>query len=458
MAWTGGVYGHAWNPYYNTQINYAYECGPATSSSLVMAAVNWAGTALPEAPIQMLERNGANYEPIADHPLSGLMARPNPYMSGELLWKCFALSWLINGNVYFRKVRNAYDQVIEIWYECHDTIRPRWPEDGYEFISFYEVLRNGTWYRVEKRDVIHFRYGYDPENRRLGLSPLGSLMREIFTDNERGRYSALILRNGGVVPVLLTNETAGTDEIDAKEIKREFEYRTTGDNLGKPIVLAGAWKLQSVGASPEKLLVDKFSTIPEERIAAVLTIPAAVLGFGAGLQQTKVGATMRELREQAFESFVIPTYRIIDGELNVQLLSDFEDTSTHKISHDLAEVRVLQEDRTALYAREALAYEKGLKTRAEVRSALGLEADSEDDVYFIEPGLTTMEQTQEIVGTAPDGQAADTADPAKDKKQPSTTKAAANGAFVASEEEALDWLAAVLPKEAQGLEKAEAIQ
>jgi HK97 family phage portal protein len=381
---SGMLWPSYWGPYVNTRINYAQEVGPLTSSSLIMAAVNWLGTTLPEAPVEVLERKSNKvWETIDDHPMVDLVDRPNPYHSGELLWKAWSLSWLIDGNAYFIKVRNNAGEVIQLWYEPHFTIRARWPLDGSEFISFYEIERNGQWYRVEAQDVIHFRYGIDPCNVRLGLSPVASVLREIFTDHERARYSALILRNGGVVPFLLTPDpSASQTELDPAEIKHEWEYRTTGDNVGRPMVLNGPVKVQTIGQPPDNLLVDKASTIPEERIAAVIGIPAAVLGFGVGLEQTKVGATMRELREQAYESFVIPTQRIIAGELRNQLLPEFDDSPSLKVSHDLTQVRVLQEDHLSLIQRECLAYEKDIKTRAEVRSALGLETTPEDEMYF----------------------------------------------------------------------------
>lgn len=391
LTWAGS---YAWNPYANSAVNYKREAGDLGGSSLVMAAVNWMGTNLPEAPLQVLKQKSAKVmEPVLDHPMSDLLQHPTRYLtkdgnprewySSELLWKAFAFSWIIDGNVYIRKVRNASGQVIQLWYEPHFTCRPRWPQDGSEFISHYEVLRNGLWYRVEVEDIIHSRYGIDPNTPQLGLSPVASVYREIFTDGERARYSALILKNGGVIPFIISPDPAAANaSLSAREIKDEWEYRTTGDNLGRPMVLTGPIKVQDIGVSPEKLLVEKASAIPEERLAAVIGIPAAVLGYGVGLDQTKVGATMRELREQAYESFLIPTQRVIAGELKAQLLPEFGDTKGLDVKHDLAQVRVLQEDRKALFERETMAFEKDIKTRAEVRSALGLDTKPEDEIYF----------------------------------------------------------------------------
>jgi len=428
-------WGASWTLYPNSNINFAQEAGPLTGSSLVMAAVNWAGTNLPEAPLQILRTTRDGAAPVPDHPLIKLFRRPNPYYSGPLLWKAGMLSWIIDGNMYFRKVRNAFGQIVELWYEPHFSIRPRWSQDGSEFIGYYEIFRNGLWYPIDKADVVHFRYGIDPYNDRLGLSPVASAYREIFTDSERARYSALTLKNGGVIPFLLTPKDADAT-VDPQEIKKEFEYRMQGDNIGRMMVLSGPMELQEVGATPDKLLVDKASVIPEERLAALIGIPAAVLGLGVGLAQTKVGATMRELREQAYENFVIPTQRLICPEIDVQLLPDFPGSAGLSSAFDLRSVRVLQDDQNALAERHAILYEKGIETRAEARAAFGLPVSPEDEIYVTE--VSAAESPIEPDPT----------------EEPARVKAAR---VVATLEEAHAWWLRSTPEDAHGLEAAEIV-
>lgn len=383
------------NPYPRTAINYANEVGDLGGSSLIMAAVNWTGTVLPEAPVQVLQRKSPKvFEPLPEHPLVKLLERPNPYYSGDLLWKAFGYSWIVDGNVFLLKVRNPRGQVIQLWYEPHFTIRARWPQDGSEFISYYEVNRDGKWLRVESSEVIHFRYGIDPANPRQGLSPVGSVLREIFTDGERARYSALTLKNGGVVPYLISPDSTSQVGINKEELKEEWQRRTTGDNVGKPIVLNGPVKVQQLGLTPKNLMVDEASMIPETRIAAVIGIPGSVLGFKVHLDRNTY-SNMAEAREAAYESFLIPTQRLIAAELQVQLLPEFGDTSKTRVAHDLSQVRVLQPDRDKLFERELAAYRDGVKKRGEARSALGLETTPEDDVYFVQP-RTAMPDTPPV--------------------------------------------------------------
>lgn len=373
-----------------SRINFAREIGDLTQQSLIMAAANWLGTQLPEAPLQVVqEDDSGNVSPVQNHPLTQLWKRPTKWYSGALILKAFALSWIIDGNVYLLKLRDGSGRVVSLEYLPHFAVEPQWPQDGSEFISHYLYEVDGRWFRLPVEDVIHFRNGLDPANTRKGLSPVGSVLREVFTDSERARYSALILKSNGAIPYLVSPDPDLSNvELNEQEIKDEFMRRITGDETGKPIVItSGGVKIQQLGITPDKLLVDKASQIPEERLAAVLGIPAAVLGFGVGLDQTKVGATMRELREQAYENCIVPTYRLICDELDVQLLPEFEsESSTRKTRFDLSQVRVLQDDQNALYERLTSAYKVGeWITRAEARAAAGMVVDeSRDNVFYSE--------------------------------------------------------------------------
>src|SRR5262249_2362558 len=100
-AW-GQAWGSGWNwllgNFSNSKINYVAEAGKPTQASIVMAAVNWLGRVLPEAPLQVVEADADGKEKLVmGHPAVALLKRPNPYYSGASLWKTFALSWITTG-------------------------------------------------------------------------------------------------------------------------------------------------------------------------------------------------------------------------------------------------------------------------------------------------------------------------------------------------------------------------
>ncbi len=375
-----------------TDIDYVAAAGDLTKSSLVMAAVNWVGTILPEAALTVSRKKTVKVsEPVEDHPMVMLLEQPNKFFSGELLWKAFAVSWLLDGNVYFHKVRNKFGQVIQLWYIPHFMIKPRWPADGTVFIAFYEYEVDGKRYAIPTEDIIHFRYGIDPYNPRLGLSPAGSVLREIYGDNERATYSALMMRHGGVPPWVVGPEDASVD-LDKDELKGELMRRLQGDERVKPIVFDFPFKIQELAWSPDKMMPTELSKTAEERVAAAFGIPKLVLGFEG---DSAIYSNMRSAQEHAWANFVVPTQRLIAAELRAQLLPDFETKPERfKVWFDISNVRALQEDRNELVAREVRAYAAGIKTRAECRAALGFESKPEDEIYFIEAESVRMDREE----------------------------------------------------------------
>src|SRR5690606_31997656 len=98
----------------------------------------------------------------------------------------------LDGNAYWVKVKNEAGGVLELWYVPHWLIEPKATRDstGQTFITHYEYRVDGQVLAVERDEIVHFRYGLDPHNPRKGMSPLASVLREVFTDDEAANFSA----------------------------------------------------------------------------------------------------------------------------------------------------------------------------------------------------------------------------------------------------------------------------
>jgi len=387
-GFTGPIWGvlSDWNGY-RGKIDYAAEVGGLGGASLVMAAVNWLGRVLPEAPLQVVQIDDDGMETVLPwHPMARLWRRPNAYYSGTTLCKAFGYSWIVSGNPYFLKVRSRAGQVTELWYVPPQMMYPLWPASGSAFISGYEYKVDGQTQTFEQADVIHFRDGIDPQNMRLGLSPVASVMREIYTDQEIATYSALLMKNGAVPPVVISlKPEVNAFGFDTNEVRAKYLKQTQGDERGKAWVSGSAVDVTKVGFSPSDLNLAQLRRLPEERLSAVMGIPAIVLGYGAGLDKATY-SNARQLVEYATESYLVPLYRYIEEELTTQLLPDFEqDIDHHQCRFDLTQVRALSEDMDAIYTRLTTAYQGGWLKRSEVRELAGYEFSPEDEVYHTPP-------------------------------------------------------------------------
>jgi len=260
---------------------------------------------------------------------------------------------------------------------------PQQAKGSDNFIDHYDYHVNGKKEKLLPEDVVHFRFGLDPHNIRKGLSPIKTLMREIFTDDEAANFTAALLRNAGIPGVVISpREGSLQSDQDLQNTKKYIKERFSGDKRGEPLATMDAVKVEQFGFSPQQLDLSKLRKIPEERVTAALGIPAAVVGFGSGLENTKVGATMRELREQAYENGIIPMQRFMGDDIATQLLSDYEpDPDSIKVTWDYSQVRVLQEDENKKAERTGMLWEKGLITREQGKQALGYETAPADQVY-----------------------------------------------------------------------------
>lgn len=371
------------------ETDYRALIGDGSGASIVGAIVNWMQRTFPEAPLQLLRPNreeGGEPQSIHHHPMLERIEEPNPYYDDSVLWMGTLLSWVVDGNAYWLKVRSAAGRVVQLWYTPHFAIAPKAPLDRSAFLSHYEYRPgNGQLFDIRPEDVMHFRFGLDPWNTLKGRSPLKEQLRELYSDEEAARFSAALLRNLGVPGLVITpgENTDLSRQEDRDALKKAVEERTGGSNRGKPLVLSAAVKVEAFGFSPEQMNLRDLRAIPEERVTAALGIPAAVVGLGVGLTQTKVGATMKELRELAVEQTLVPTWRIFGKQLKRGLLPDFQaDAMGWQVGFDISNVRVLQEDMDKLHKRVRDDVQAGMVTVATGQARLGYQVDESQAVYL----------------------------------------------------------------------------
>jgi HK97 family phage portal protein len=399
-----------------TQIDYAAEVGNPIQNSLIRAAINWVGRTLPEAPIRTVEPDAAGDKnvPVKLDALAPLIRRPNPYYSGSTLWKSFSLSWIVDGNVYWYKLRNLRGQVFQLWPIPHFMITPRWPVgDDSIYISHYDYCVNGRIYQLDPRDVVHFRDGSDPDNSRRGLSPVGALLREIFTDISATNYSAALMKHAGIPPVIISpKEGVNAVNVNLKELTDLYVRRTAGDERGKPLAAPVGIDVHKLSFDPEEMDLSSLHDTPAERVAAVLGIPPIVLGFKVGLDHGTF-SNYEQASASAYETHNVPLWRYIGEEVTVQLLSEVDADESHSAEHDLSRVRALQDDQDNLFKRWGMAYQYGFAKRSESRSATGLKSKPADDVYITDVKAAQAKLVAAAATPQPDAQQQDGQEPTK---------------------------------------------
>src|SRR5262245_21152958 len=415
MRFAGSSRSWFWGPAASDGIPYAQAVGDGRGSSALQACVRWLARTFPEAPLRVQRRGrGGLLVPVDDHPLARLVANPNPAYAGPLLWSATIADWMLCGNAYWYKARNDAGGVAQLWWLPAASVEPKWPEgpDTTTYVSHYEYRPGRDVLRLAPADVVHYRYGLDPDNPRKGLSPVAALLRELFTDEEAAAYTAQLLRNLAVPGAIINYEQgAPTTKEQALQIKADYESSFRGSNRGRVLLLTGKTRIDRMSFSPQELDLKALRRVPEERVTAVLGIPAVVAGLGAGLERSTV-AHFKEAREAAYESNVSPTQRLRAAEIQMQLLPDLGDEKTQLVDFDNGLVRVLQDDQDALYRRLDVAVQGGWITVNEAREAVALDPLPDGDVLYVMNTNTPTAPDEIIPPDAPAEVAPPLAEPA----------------------------------------------
>lgn len=418
-----------------TRFDYRREVGDPSTNSAVVAVVGWIARNFPDAPVtitRLIPNPDAESSPtrqvVQPSPVDGfgagrlltLLERPNPSYSGPLQWHATLIDYFCRGDAYWVKVRDDAGRVVQLWWMPAQIFAPAtWPEDDpTKFITHYEQRVGGRVYWWPVRDVVHMRYGIDPSDPRHGRSPLSSLYREIFTDDEASNMTASLVRNLGVPGVIIApaNTNTGPRTDNPQAVKDKFKDTFGGDGRGEPMVLTSPTDVKVLSFSPQQMSLRDLRKIPEERISAVLGVAAVVAGLGAGLDRSTF-SNYGEARRAAYTESVIPFQRIIAADLEVQLLPDFPDLigagdrgfdppprgSSLDLAFDWTKATAMLEAAGDVWKRTLEAAKAGQLTRAQFLKANGLPAEDGDDVFVYPQNFQTVRRDgrQAVTPAAP---------------------------------------------------------
>ena len=370
-----------------TDHDYKKEVGDGQGSSVLAAPLNWLMRNFPQAPPLIEEFEDEEWTAKPDHGLTELLRRPNEFYDGRTLWMVTIMDFAF-GEAFWLKIRNQAGKVIQLWWAPRETMTPKWPNDGGKtFISHYEYRPGGMSPKkdIDVKDVVHFRFGIDPQNNRRGLSQLGALWREIAMDDQAANFSASVLRNLGIIGIVIAPKESGTvgSKEAVEEVKKYIQEHFTGDKRGEALALGAPTDVNVMQYNLQGFDVSPIRDVSEERVCACLGLPAAVVGFGTGLQQVKVGATMKELRRSGWTECIIPNQSIIASQSDRSLISEYEkDISRFRLRFDYSQVPALWEDAKEKHERIRKDVLAGVITVKQAQQLLGYPIDDERDVYL----------------------------------------------------------------------------
>lgn len=377
-----------------TARNYTQRAGDLWSSSIVASAIGWMGTQLHQAPLAAYRRVAGQEKPQrTPHAIEQLLAKPNKFYSSQVLLSSTLLSLVVSGNAYWYVVRDGLGLPTELWWIPHTQIEPAWPANAstQNWITHYAYTLNGVTRDLPVEDVIHFREGaLDPKNPRKSLSRLATALRQIAKEHDIENYEATLISNMGVPGIVIQPADGETQLDDPDKIRDTVQDRISGDERGKPLVFEVPTKVDMLGFSPEQLLLDKASDVPESRICSLIGVSPIVLELNVGLREAsynnKAGA-----RQSSWEDGIVPRLKAIADECTVQLAPLFEDGEGLLIQPDLSQVSALAPNRNEMYKRLRDAVGGPFMMVTEARTEAGLQPLTDEEMATLE-ALRTKSQ------------------------------------------------------------------
>ena len=351
-------------------------------NSAALACLNVLGTAFSEPPLKVYLKTQEGEEYVENHPAAVLLENPNPNMTANLMNNYIVTSVAVYGDAFILKLRNDAGAVVQLIPLLPEMVEVKGNDE--KLITKYQYKQKGNTLDIMPEDMIHLRERIDPRNHRRGLAPLRSVMVEILGDAAASQMGAALVKNTGVPSVVISpkNDLSMTSD-EAENIAEVFGRRFGGENRGRPLVISGGEvDIQTLSFTPKDLELGKLRYINEERISAVLGVPAILAGLGAGLERATY-SNAKELREFFTEQKLIPMWNHFANEFTKQLLlEDFETNPAYCFKYDLSNVRALSQDEDATMVRIVQGYNAGFITVNEARQANQLPALDNGD-YFV---------------------------------------------------------------------------
>lgn len=370
----------------STTIDFAKYVGEGTRSNSFMAPLLWIWRASLEARVAVVTESKEGQSDLdVMHEAAKLLNNPNPYFTGASLRLAIWISWFVDGNVYLRKARDGSGKVRQLWYIPHWMIEPKWDDAVLgEFIGHYLYSPGGAGQEeIAPSEIVHLKCGVDPENVRKGYSHLKILLRAIFNDDEASNFVASLLLNGGVPGVIISPKDGNSADADSLKATKDYISASFGrSNKGKPLALGAPTEVKEFGYDPNKMNLSAVHNVTEERVCAVVGLPAAVVGFGSGMEQTQVGATLGELHRIAWIGCIIPNQDLIADELTRELRDDFGFKDNQRLGYDRKLVRALQDDLKKETERFDIGIRGGWVMVSEGREALSLPVDDTHKIFL----------------------------------------------------------------------------
>ena len=271
---------------------------------------------------------------LREHPLALLLNRPMPSsikLSRYKLIESLMSDLGIYANAYWHK--EIVDGKLIGLMRLPPTIVT---VKGVLYPTAYEVtLISGRPEIYDPEEIVHFR-GYNSESSISGLSPLETLRRVLAEEHAAGDYRENFWQNAARMNGVITRpkDAPAWSDTARQRFKKEFEALYSGSaNSGKTAILEEGmdWKAISFNPKDSEYLTGRKLT--REECARAYHIPPPLVGILDHATYSNIESQHKSL----YTDVLGPWLAMIEDDLKLQLLPDFEDSDDIYIEFNIQE-------------------------------------------------------------------------------------------------------------------------
>jgi HK97 family phage portal protein len=355
--------GHTGQPVWSPRDYAAFAREGYARNPIVYRAVRMIGEAAASVPIRLFEAGAELHE----HPLLGLLARPNAAACGPDMLEDWYGYLLIAGNAYMEAVSvGGVPRELHVLRPDRMKIVPGgdgWPEA-------YDYTANGLSTRFRQspedgiRPILHMAL-FNPSNDYYGMSPIEAAGSAIDLHNAASAWNKALLDNAARPSgaLVYAANSGHLPEEQFARLKAELESNYQGAaNAGRPMLLEGGldWKMMSL--SPQEMDFIEAKHAAAREIALALGVPPMLLGIPGDNTYANYAEANRVLWRQTVLPLATRTLKALGGWLGPQFGEGLE------LRPALDKVDALAGERAALWDRVSHA---DFLTVDEKRAAVG---------------------------------------------------------------------------------------
>jgi len=311
------------------------------ASAIVYMCVDKLMKAIASLPWSAFTKQGKEWEPDEESPITQLLEHPNPFMGRQQVMERLTSHLYLGGNAMLSHII-VRGVPVELW--PVDVAKVRYVPSRTEFIERYDYDRDGEPVPIKPEEVTHVMFT-DPANPYWGMSPLQAAARVVDTDNEAVRWNKVAMQNRAVPDgVFAFKQMVTRDQWEEARILVKEQYE---EKARAPWVMGGGAEFHQMGLTPVEMDFIESRKLSREEIAAVYGVPLPLLGF----YENATLANIETARKIFWGDTVKPVVEGIANALTRSIVPRFgADLSTTMIAADFSEVEALREDFAAKIA------------------------------------------------------------------------------------------------------------